>query len=65
MRLRCQILILERDHGEVSHPCLRVVGTSGVVEFPTLMEAVVSAFLSLSGSEGARCHQKLCIHTPA
>lgn len=56
MRLRFQVLILERDHGEVSHPCLRVVGTSGVVELPTRMEAIMRAFLSLSGSEGARCH---------
>lgn len=56
MRLMFQVLILERDDGEVSHLCLRVVGIDGVLELPTIMEAVVSTFLFLSDSEGARCH---------
>lgn len=36
----------------------------GVAELPTIMEVVVSTFLSLSDSEGAMCHERLCVCTP-
>lgn len=44
--------------------CLRVVGIDGVVELPTIMEVVVSTFVFLPDSEGARCHWKLCMYSP-
>ena len=56
MRLRIRVLILERDCGRLSPPYLRVVGVDGVAELLIVMEVIVNTFLSLSDSEGARCH---------